>query len=39
MNKLLKFKKELSVWSLYWRFEIILVSASFVVGFVLGLFI
>ena len=37
MNKLLKFKKELSAWSLYWRFEIILVLSSFVVGFVLGL--
>tara|TARA_R100000697_G_scaffold19392_1_gene26513 strand:- start:319 stop:438 length:120 start_codon:yes stop_codon:yes gene_type:complete len=39
MSKLLKFKKELSAWSLYWRFEIVLVLASFVVGFVLGLFI
>jgi hypothetical protein len=39
MSKLLKFKKELSAWSLYWRFEIVLVLASFVVGFVLGLFL
>tara|TARA_R100001086_G_scaffold144110_1_gene75952 strand:- start:366 stop:485 length:120 start_codon:yes stop_codon:yes gene_type:complete len=39
MNKLSKFKKELSAWSLYWRFEIVLVLGSFVVGFVLGLFI
>ena len=37
MSKLLKFKKELSAWSLYWRFEIVLVLGSFVVGFVLGL--
>ena len=37
MNKLLKLKKELSAWSLYWRFEIVLVLSSFVVGFVLGL--
>ena len=39
MSKLLKLKKELSAWSLYWRFEIVLVLGSFVVGFVLGLFI
>jgi hypothetical protein len=39
MSKLLKFKKELSAWSLYWRFEIVLVLASFVVGFVLGSFL
>jgi hypothetical protein len=39
MSKLLNFKKELSAWSLYWRFEIVLVLASFVVGFVLGLFL
>tara|TARA_R100000084_G_C4624591_1_gene135063 strand:- start:781 stop:900 length:120 start_codon:yes stop_codon:yes gene_type:complete len=39
MSKLLKFKKELSAWSLYWRTEIVLILSSFIVGLILGLFI
>jgi hypothetical protein len=39
MSKLSKIKKELSAWSLYWRFEIVLVLSSFIVGMVIGLLI
>ena len=35
----MKLKEKLSTWSLYWRFEIILVLCSFFTGFILGLFI
>mgnify|MGYP003135762517 CR=1 FL=1 len=35
----MKWKEKLSVWSLYWRFEIILVLSSFLTGLIIGLFI
>tara|TARA_R100000773_G_C4165567_1_gene81492 strand:+ start:113 stop:238 length:126 start_codon:yes stop_codon:yes gene_type:complete len=39
LRERMKWKEKISTWSLYWRFEIVLVLTSFVVGFVLGLFI
>ena len=35
----MKWKEKLTAWSLYWRFEIVLVLCSFFTGLVLGLFI
>tara|TARA_R100001509_G_scaffold43820_1_gene23734 strand:+ start:191 stop:298 length:108 start_codon:yes stop_codon:yes gene_type:complete len=35
----MKWKEKLATWSLYWRAEIVLILCSFIVGFVLGLFL
>jgi len=39
LKERMKWKEKISTWSLYWRFEIILVISSFFIGFILGLFI
>jgi hypothetical protein len=35
----MKWKEKLAAWSLYWRFEIVLVLSSFLTGLLLGLLI
>ena len=39
LKERMKWKEKIAAWSLYWRFEIVLVVSSFITGLVIGLFI
>ena len=39
LKERMKWKEKIAAWSLYWRFEIVLVVSSFIIGFIIGLFL